>query len=151
MRDIRRDLSLQRPRTLISAFFKGRSAGSQNLALLSLLLSRDERRSDPIVVDISPRALSRLNTSFRLLLESQQSRAPALRQLSLVAELFDVLTRPSTQHTLRNRAVRQAVWLLLKHIEDSWTIDALAARQEALDLESPATSATTATRDAFAR
>ena len=48
------------------------------------LLSSDEHRSDPMVIELPSRALSHLNSSFRLLLESQRSQAPALRKLSLV-------------------------------------------------------------------
>lgn len=91
----------------------------------ALLLSRNPRRSDPIVLDLPPRALSRLNTSFRLLLESQKCRAPALRQLSLIAELFDVLT--ATPHTPRNETVHHAVWLVLEHLDHQWTINTLAS------------------------
>ncbi|MGO1809713.1 MAG: helix-turn-helix domain-containing protein [Canibacter sp.] len=93
----------------------------------ALLLSSKAGQSDPILIDLPSQALSHLNASFRLLLDSHQNEAPALHQLSRIAELFDILTRPTTEHDPGNTAVRQAVSRLLEQLDYPWSIDVLAA------------------------
>lgn len=93
----------------------------------ALLLSRDEKRSNPIVVDLPPQALPRLNAIFRLLLRSQKDYASPLHKLGLTVELLNVLTHPAIPHTPSNGILHHAVWLLLEHLDRPWTIEDLAA------------------------